>query len=336
MFPPEQVHVDPHIVPPLLQFPPDAPQLQQLAEQASLSHSLISSSVDVSAPGGDGAITSASLSAMGTAAVSAARATWEGTGSSGFGTGGEPSVWQALVQAHAQQAALGFYSGGMGIGAAGVNQAAALVAASSAAVDSAEEVDVSAPSPSYVRPKTSLLPPRRAPERELACYICLSTDGSLLDCGITECGAGGGGMLRHGEGPALCGAGGADGNRGDGIAVCGKRFHFLCAWFAGAYVKVSPTDPSFTRGERGLSGNMDTWPLPGQPRFGFPTGMAIEARCLEHSVGAPGRRWAPPGLARVVTPVGSAGGLAAAETFVEDTTCEEQAQLRSKYRFKVR
>lgn len=251
--------------------------------------------------------------------VSAAEAA--GICSMGFGGESETSVWQALVQAQ--------YSGG-------ADQAVATATTSSSAVDSTEEVDVSTPSAIYVQPKSTVLPPRRAPERELACCFCLGTEGSLLDCGITECGVGGGGVLRHGEGPALCGPCGADGNRGDGIAVCGKRFHLLCAWFAGAYVKIGATDPSFTRGERGIGGDMESWPEPGQPRFGFPTGLYVEARCLEHSNGAPGRKGAPPELTRVVTPAGSGGGLAAADTFVEGTTSEEQSELRSKYRFKVR
>ncbi|CAN0414767.1 unnamed protein product, partial [Hapterophycus canaliculatus] len=63
---------------------------------------------------------------------------------------------------------------------------------------------------------------------------------------------------------------------------CGERFHFLCAWFAGAYVKVDVTDPSFTKGERGLTGDMSSWPEAGQARHGYPAGMSVEVRCLQH------------------------------------------------------
>lgn len=188
---------------------------------------------------------------------------------------------------------------------------------------------------------------RQAPARDAECCFCKTEDGTLLDCGVTECGVGGGACLRHGEGPVLgcCGDGvpAADGNRGDGVAVCSKRFHFLCAWFAGAYVKVEVTDPSFTRGERGLSADMSVWPEAGQARFGFPTGMSVEVRCLEHSVGAPGRKGAPPMAAAVrelagaeAMPPGTISPLAdTAGAVVTGTTSEEQSELRCKYRMKV-
>ncbi|CAM9790587.1 unnamed protein product, partial [Laminaria digitata] len=125
------------------------------------------------------------------------------------------------------------------------------------------------------------------------------------------------------------------GNLGDGIAVCGRRFHFLCAWFAGAYVKVGVTEPSFTRGERGLNGDMDSWPEQGERCFGFPTGLSVEVRCLEHSYGAPGRKGAPKVQEEVQELAGAGAGPGAAPgPVLKGTTVEAQSELRSKYRFK--
>lgn len=184
---------------------------------------------------------------------------------------------------------------------------------------------------------------RVAPDRDLPCCFCGSADGALLDCGVTECGVGGGGCCRHGEGPSPVdgGAVAPDGNKGDGIGVCGRRFHFLCAWFEGAYVRVSVTDPTFTRGERGPAGDMDSWPEPGHALFGFPAGISVEVRCLEHSVGAPGRKRAPASQEMVKKAagaglgVGGVGVLGGEGGLVKGTTSEEQMELRSKYRLKV-
>lgn len=146
--------------------------------------------------------------------------------------------------------------------------------------------------------------PPPAPELEIACTFCGSSEGVLLDCGVTQTGVSGGRCRRHGEGPPS-----GDDTR-DNKHVCNRRFHFLCGWFAGSYVKISTADPSFTLGARCLSGNMDEWPAPGEPKHGFPAGMLVEMRCLDHSRGPDGRGKLP-------------------------TSVEEQAELRAKYRLKV-
>lgn len=159
--------------------------------------------------------------------------------------------------------------------------------------------------------------PRPAPKREIPCIYCGMSEGALLDCGVTECGVGPGRCRRHGEGTTAtrgcCGAdGGCSGsskNNSQG-PICHRRFHFLCGWFAGAYVKVSNADSTFTRGVRDMKGCMDRWPAPGEPKHGFPAGMLVEMRCLDHSKGPDGR-----------------GELR--------TSVNEQAKLRRKYRLKV-
>lgn len=163
-------------------------------------------------------------------------------------------------------------------------------------------------------------------ERELRCVYCNRSDGALLDCGVTETGVGGGGCRRYGEGVGYGGgasggvlkvegvSGGRCGEVTEGGPVCTRRFHFLCAWFAGAYVNISASDPSFTRGDRGVNARMGAWPLRPEKRLGYPAGMCVEVRCLDHS-GAPGIR-----------------------DGVEDrlnTSVAEQSAVRSKYRFQV-
>lgn len=180
------------------------------------------------------------------------------------------------------------------------------------------------PPPQQQQQQSSMLaaalgsPPRRPPVRELTCCYCRSSDGALLDCGVTETGVGGGGCRRYGQTVG-----------GGGVGVCGRRFHFLCGWFAGAYVKVGATDRSFSRGERGASwegGDAKAWPEPGERRLGYPAGMCVEMRCLEHSEEAPGRERAGEGAG-----AGAAEGGAAGRT-----TSAAQAELRGRYRFKVR
>ena len=243
----------------------------------------------------------------------------------------------AAAAAAAAAAAQARFGGGM--------MGSALLARQQLSEEHSDEFSVDVSTPTEPSLLANFAPPRRRvpPERQLTCLYCGSEEGALLDCGITECGVGGGGCQRHGEGPMVVdgagvvgGEGAADGNLGDGIAVCGRRFHFLCAWFAGAYVKVGVTEPSFTRGERGLAGDMDSWPEPGQGCFGFPTGMSVEVRCLEHSFGAPGRKGAPASVAKVVQLASAEAGPGAGPGAVlEGTTAQEQSELRSKYRFKV-
>lgn len=82
---------------------------------------------------------------------------------------------------------------------------------------------------------------------------------------------------------------------------------------------------------------MEAWPEPGEKLFGFPTGMAVEVRCPEHSVGAPGRKGASAALAAVITAAGTGTAVGAGTTeTVKGTSCKEQSELRSKYRLKVR
>lgn len=164
--------------------------------------------------------------------------------------------------------------------------------------------------------------PQPLPEREIACMYCRSSQGALLDCGVTETGVGPGRCRRHREQTTAtegcCGDGGGVGgggcssrnNNNSQSSVCHRRFHFLCGWFAGAYVKLSNADHSFTRGARDVTGRMDRWPVRGEPKHGFPAGMLVEIRCLDHSKGPGGR--------------GELG-----------TTVEAQAKLRGKYRLKV-
>ncbi|CAM9790518.1 unnamed protein product, partial [Laminaria digitata] len=127
-----------------------------------------------------------------------------GGGPGGFlhGFGPPPTAEQAAAAAARAAAAVAsaqaaFGGGGGMIGSAWLNQQQQLSEEQSDEVN----VDVSSPeaTPSLM---TNFAPPRRrcAPERQLTCVFCGSEDGALLDCGTTECGVGGGGCQRHGEG----------------------------------------------------------------------------------------------------------------------------------------
>lgn len=134
----------------------------------------------------------------------------------------------------------------------------------------------------------------QAPDTVLSCVFCRASSGSLLRCGVTELGIRGGECRPH--------------------KCCERRFHWLCAWFAGAFVRVSVSDASFTLGDRRPDGRLDTWPNSGENIHGYPAGLEVDMRCLQHSAEARGSK-------------GPSGHLGTSE--------EVQLALRDKYRVQV-